>query len=525
MSATTPLQTGKITYTSASTDMNQFHRLFDEALIRARAKSGGFYPLYISGRAIKPAEKPFDVRSPADSELVLGRFAPANQAHADSALKAAKKAQRDWGARPWQERVRIIKKAAAIIRARKFDIAAMMSLEVGKNRLEAMGDAEESADLADYYSDQMRDAHGFLKQMDRLLPNENAISTLRPYGVFVCIAPFNFPMALSTGMSTAALLAGNAVVYKPAEQTPGTGLLLYECLRDAELPPGIFHYLPGDWRTGEALWKHPLADGVVFTGSKEVGLRIAREFSKNYIKPALMEMGGKNAAVITKSADIDMAAEGVVKSAFGLQGQKCSACSRVYVDSAVADAFIEKLIAKTAAIKKGDPAKKDVYFGPVISKESVKRFVKTAALAKKTGKILIGGGTMAGKDFAKGFFVDPTIAELPLGSELFRRELFLPFLAVGRVKSLNQAIAEANKAEYGLTAGIFTQKKEEIERFFNEVEAGVCYANRKSGATTGAWPGVQPFCGWKGSGSTGKGGCGPYYVTQFMREQSRTIME
>ncbi len=257
----------------------------------------------------------------------------------------------------------------------------------------------------------------------------------------------------------------------------------------------------------------------------KVGMRLAREFSEKWPKPVLMELGGKNPAVVTESADLDMAAEGVMKSAFGLQGQKCSACSRVYVDKKVADAFTKLLVEKTKAIKIGEPSQKDVYFGPVINRKAVETFLGAVESAKKGGEILIGGTKLTEGALAKGHFVAPTIARLPLNHELFQRELFVPFLSLGIVSGLDEAIAESNKAEYGLTAGIFSAKRAEIDKFFDEVESGVCYANRRTGATTGAWPGVQSFCGWKGSGSTGKGGCGPYYVAQFMREQSRTVME
>jgi 1-pyrroline-5-carboxylate dehydrogenase len=197
----------------------------------------------------------------------------------------------------------------------------------------------------------------------------------------------------------------------------------------------------------------------------------------------------------------------------------------VYVHEKVYDAFVAKLLEKSRAIVKGDPSQKDVYFGPVINAKAVKTFEGAVESAKRGGKILLGGERLKGGAFDKGNFVAPTVAELPLDHELFFRELFVPFLAVGKVTSMDQAVAESNKAEYGLTAGIFSAKRAEIEKFFDEIESGVCYANRPTGATTGAWPGVQSFCGWKGSGSTGKGGCGPYYVAQFMREQSRTIME
>jgi 1-pyrroline-5-carboxylate dehydrogenase len=327
-------------------------------------------------------------------------------------------------------------------------------------------------------------------------------------------------------MSAAALVAGNAVVYKPAEDTPWTGIKLYEVYRDAGVPPGVFSYLSGTGdEAGEALWRHPGVDGVVFTGSKAVGMHIYQGLSRQWIKPCLLEMGGKNAAIVLDSADLDAAAEGVTRSAFGLQNQKCSATSRVYVHAQVARAFIAKLVERTRALTLGDPTIRDVYFGPVINAAAVERFTRAVAQARREGTIVLGGERLQSGSFDRGHFVAPTIAELPLASSLFFEELFVPVLAVGQVTGLDQAVVEANKAEYGLTAGIFSGRPEEIERFFDEIEAGVCYANKRTGATTGAWPGAQPFTGWKGSGSTGKGGCGPYYVAQFLREQSRTVIE
>ncbi|HXI20092.1 MAG TPA: aldehyde dehydrogenase family protein, partial [Gemmatimonadales bacterium] len=438
----------------------------------------------------------------------------------------AVQAQRGWAHSPWRERVRVLRRAAELIRERKFELAAIMSYEVGKNRLESMGDAEESADLIDYYALQVEDHDGFTREMTRLTPIERNTEVLRPYGVFAVIAPFNFPLALSTGMSSAALLGGNAVVYKPAENTPWTGLKLYEIYRDAGLPAGVFNFITGHREdVGEPLWRHPGVDGVAFTGSKAVGMRIFHGLSEKWVKPCLMELGGKNATIVMDSADLDAAAEGVMKSAYGLQNQKCSATSRVYVHRAVAKPFLEKLIEKTRAIRMGDVTQRDVWFGPVINQRAVERWERAVAQARQEGTILLGGERLTGTPFDKGYFVAPTIAELPLGSTLFLEEIFTPFLAVAAVDGLDQALAETNKAEYGLTAGIFSAKQAEIDRFFDEVESGVCYVNKRSGATTGAWPGAQPFCGWKGSGSTGKGGCGPWYVQQFMREQSRTVIQ
>src|SRR5213596_4240666 len=332
----------KVTYTSANVDWELFHRQFDEALARVRAQLGRDHPLYIGGDADGQESGALLVdTSPIDTSVVLGRFAAATAPQVDRAVAAARAAQPAWLHRGWRDRVTTLRKAAGLIRDRKFELAAIMSLEVGKSRLEAMGDAEESADLIDYYCQQVEDADGFVRPMGRITPVERNTDVLRPYGVFACIAPFNFPLALSTGMSSAALVAGNAVVYKPAEEASWTGLKLYEIYRDAGLPPGVFNYLSGYGpEAGETLWRHPGVDGVVFTGSKAVGLRIHQGLATRWIKPCLLEMGGKNAAIVMESADLDAAAEGVVRSAFGLQNQKCSATSRVYVHENVAQSFI-----------------------------------------------------------------------------------------------------------------------------------------------------------------------------------------
>jgi 1-pyrroline-5-carboxylate dehydrogenase len=518
--------TTKITYTSTSGDLEEFHHHFDTALGTIRTAAGALHPFYIDGQAVQTGEEPLVDRSPIDTSVILARFAAAAPVHVEAAVLAARRAQPSWARRPWRERVAVLRRAATIIRERKYELAALMSLEVGKSRLEAMGDAEESADLIDYYCQQVEEADGFVRPMSRITPVERNTDVLRPYGVFACIAPFNFPLALSAGMSSAALVAGNTVVYKPAEDTPWTGLKLYEVYRDAGLPAGVVNLLVGRREEiGDPLWQHPGVDGVVFTGSKQVGMRIHAGLNGRWIKPALLELGGKNAAIVLGSADLDAAAEGVMRSAFSLQNQKCSATSRVYVQREVYGPFVERLIDRTRAIRMGDPSERDVFFGPVINARAVERFERAVEQARAEGTILLGGARLRGAIFDRGHFVAPTIARLPLDSSLFQHELFVPFLAVAEVSGLNEAIAETNRVEYGLTAGIFSGDPGEVERFFDEVEAGVCYANKRTGATTGAWPGAQPFCGWKGSGSTGKGGCGPYYVAQFMREQSRTVIE
>src|SRR6266481_5495714 len=285
MTATAPQQS-KVTYTSANVDWELFHRQFDDALTRVRAQLGRDYPLYIGRDAVPSGGPPIVDASPIDTSVMLGRFATATPEQVGRAVAAAKGAQREWAHRPWRERVATLRKAASLIRERKFELAAIMALEVGKSRLESMGDAEESADLIDYYCQELEDANGFVRQMAKVTAVERNTDVLRPYGVFACIAPFNFPLALSAGMSSAALAAGNAVVYKPAEDTPLTGLRLYEIYRDAGLPAGVFNLLVGHRDAiGDPLWQHPGVDGVVFTGSKAVGMRIHAGLSGGWIKP------------------------------------------------------------------------------------------------------------------------------------------------------------------------------------------------------------------------------------------------
>jgi 1-pyrroline-5-carboxylate dehydrogenase len=321
-------------------------------------------------------------------------------------------------------------------------------------------------------------------------------------------------------MFSAAVIAGNAVVVKPSQATPWTGALLAEAVVEAGLPDGVFNLVQGGPDTGRALVRDRV-DGIAFTGSAEVGREIAGCMSEGpYPRPALAEMGGKNPAIVTASATLEKAVEGVARAAFGLSGQKCSSCSRAIVVDSVYDEFVERVCAFAATLRVGDPADPRSALGPVIDGSAVARFEAAVAEAGRDGRVLCGGG----RPVLNGHFVEPTVVdELPLGHRLTRSELFLPFLTVSRVGSFEQALAEANAVDYGLTAGIFAEDQAEIDTFLEDVQAGVLYVNRRAGATTGAWPGSQSFCGWKSSGLTGKGGLGPYYLPQFMREQSRTI--
>jgi 1-pyrroline-5-carboxylate dehydrogenase len=515
----------RITYSMLSADMAEVHRQFDEALTKVKNSLGKEYPSWIGGNAVTSGRFLED-RNPSDTRMLLARFHKVSKAELDTAFSHAKKAQKAWGATDWKERVRIINKAADLISERRLEISAIMSLEVGKNRLESLGDVEESADLFRYYAKSWEETQGFVRPLGKLSPNENTSSRLRPFGVFAVISPFNFPLALAAGMAGGALLGGNAVVLKPSQDAPWCAQKLFECLRDAGLPDGVFQLVYGTGsELGDALVLHPDCDGIAFTGSKEVGMRIFHQFSKDFPKPCLMEMGGKNPTFVCETADLEKAAEGCMRSAFGLTGQKCSALSRVYVHRSKKEAFLSKLVEKTQPLIVGDPTEASVYMGPLINDRAVAKYFSAVETAKRDGKILFGGKDLREGKLAHGHFVSPTIVEAPATSSVFRDEYFAPFLAVTEFDSLEKAITLSNASEYGLTAGVFSESKEEIQTFMDHIESGVLYANRRTGATTGAWPGVQAFCGWKASGSTGKGGCGPYYASQFGREQSRTIME
>jgi 1-pyrroline-5-carboxylate dehydrogenase len=343
--------------------------------------------------------------------------------------------------------------------------------------------------------------------------------------VFGVIAPFNFPVALSIGMMSAALVAGNTVVFKPSDAAGLTGRLVVEALVEGGLSDGVVNLIYGGEETGKALAEHSRVDGFAFTGSNAVGMTIQRHAaSAQAMRPVLCEMGGKNPAFVTESADLAIAASGVARSAFGLSGQKCSAASKAYVARAIIDEFLDALLQTTNGLAIGDPRQKEVFMGPVIDEDALDRFIKASGEAASAGSIVAGGQRLSGGLFDRGPYVAPTIVRgLPPDHRINRVELFLPFLSVLPFDHLDDAIADANRSAFGLTAGIYTQDQDELDRFLNTIEAGVLYANRASGATTGAWPGFQTFCGWKGSGITGKGGLGRWYVPQFMREQSHTI--
>jgi 1-pyrroline-5-carboxylate dehydrogenase len=509
----------RLTYTSGSIDADT-SATFEAELKRVRKQTPEPFGHTIAGSGVQQGEL-FERRNPAFLEEVASRAHAGGSPLVAQAVQAAREASKGWRYLGYPERCRLLRSAAAAIAERKPEMAAIISLETGKNRVEALGEVQEAVDLIETYCREMEVHEGFRQRLANFAENERNEDVLRPYGVFAVIGPFNFPLALCVGMASAALVAGNTVVLKPSEEAPWSAQLIADVLAEAGLPAGVFNLVHGPPTTGAALVGAEI-DGVAFTGSAEVGRKIAKRMQEGpFARPALTEMGGKNPAIVTAAADLDKAAEGVTKAAYGLSGQKCSSCSRAIVLDAVADDFLERLGTLAEALKIGNPEDEDSFLGPVINEKSVWRFEVAAAEAKSDGRLVAGGA----RPSLPGYYVEPTVvADLPLGHRLTRDELFLPFVSVTRVADLDEALEEANAVVYGLTAGIFSEDPDEVERFFDCIEAGVTYVNRGAGATTGAWPGTQSFCGWKSSGSTGKGGLGPHYVPQFMREQSRTIV-
>lgn len=515
----------RVTYATMSADDEELHAAYDAGIEQAAARLGRDHELVIDGRA-RGGEGVYEERSPIDESIVVGRYAQASPEDVSAAVAAAKAFAPAWAATPWQDRAAILMRAADLISEERSVLAAEMAYSVGKNRLEALGDVEESADLIRYYCHEMEENDGFVKPMNRLSPNEATFDVMRPYGVWGVISPFNFPMALAAGPVGAALVAGNTVVLKPSNMGALLGVELARLLRDAGLPDGAFHLVTGAGPvTGSALTSHPDVAGITFTGSYEVGMGIYKSFASEWPKPAICEMGGKNPVVVSSRADVDLASDGILRSAFGFGGQKCSAASRVYVEEPVYRDVLEALCAKAERIVVGNPLDRDVYLGPVIDAKAVARYAEAVAEARAAGTIETGGERLSDGALAAGHYVAPTVVTADESSWLWTRELFLPFAAVSPVASLDEGLHRANDTEYGLTAGFFSEDDGEVEQFLERIEAGVVYVNRRAGATTGAWPAVQPFGGWKGSGTGGKAGGGPYYVTQYMREQSRTIVE
>ena len=515
----------RITYATMSADNEELNTAYEKALDSAKSKLGQTHGVIVAGEHRTDREV-FEEHSPIDNEILVGRYAQATHQDIDDAVAAADAFQPDWEGMGWEARRDLMLTAADIMQEQVFDLAALITFEVGKNRLEALGDAQETIDFLRYYAKQMTDNDGFIRELSSLSEDENNTSVLRPWGVWGVISPFNFPLALSGGPSIGALITGNTVVVKPSNAGALMALEFYRVMTEAGLPAGALHIVTGGDDAGDYLAHHDDLDGLTFTGSHEVGMYLYRTVNEKRPKPVTAEMGGKNPAIVTKSADLDVAAEGIARGAFGFSGQKCSATSRVYVEDDVYDEFVDKLVARTKDLTVGVPTENGVFVGPVIDREAVERFKEAVAEARSNGgEVLVGGKVVEEGDFARGNFVEPTVATVPLGSWLWEKELFVPLVTVTKVEDLDEGLKLANDTPFGLTAGLFSGDETEIQHWFDRIEAGVTYVNRAAGATTGAWPDIQSFGGWKGSGTSGAGGGGPWYLRQFLREQSRTLIK
>lgn len=518
----------KVTYVSLLAD-DSIHSQYELALDEFRRDLGHHYPMYLGDMEIMSDGGEFEKRSPINTSITIGYFQNGRQQHAKTAINEAKRAFNVWSRTSWQERVRISEEAADLMDKRRFEIAAAVTYEVGKNRLEALAEIGEAIDATRYYAEIMEENRGYSKKMRSGVRGEDCRLICKPCGVWIVISPFNFPFMLANGMALGALITGNCVVLKPTSEAPLTGFLLYRIYHDAGVPVGAVNYVtgPGSEFEKEFTTNSDVA-GLAFTGSRDVGMRLYRQFlaSQPYPKPVVLEMGSKNPTIVTSNADLKKAVEGVTRAAFGYGGQKCSSTSRVYVQRTIKTQFLEALRERIDELVVGDPRDRSTFIGPVINETAVERFITAIEdTTKSRGVVVCGGRVITRNNLAEGYYVEPTVVSgLPDNHRLLREEIFVPFLVVDEFDTLDEALRKANDTDYGLTAGIFSEDQEEIDRFLDQMQFGVLYANRRGGATTGAWPGAQSFVGWRGSGATGRGVGGPHYLLNFVREQSQTLV-
>ena len=478
---------------------------------------GRTYPLWINGEPVTTGDS-FDSVSPADPSRVVGTFAKANTDIADKAVRSAAEAFKTWRRVHPDTRARILIKAAAIMRRRLYELSAWMCYETSKSWIEAYADVCESIDFMDFYSLEMMR----LKGSHPVTPFPGEENDLRyvPLGVGVVIPPWNFPLAICTGMTTAALVTGNAVCLKPASTAPLMAAKLVEILYDAGLPKNALNFVPGPGSTaGDAMVCHPLTRFISFTGSREVGIGIFEKAAKIqpgqiWLKRTVLEMGGKNCIFVDETADLSAAAEAVVTSAFGFQGQKCSACSRLIAHKDIYDKLLEMVVSRTRELTIGDTVAPDNFsMGAVIDESAHKKINEYISIGKGEGRVVLGGGKTPGK----GYFVPPTIiADVSHNARIAQEEIFGPVLAVIKCKDFDEGLDIVNGTEYGLTGALFSTDRMRLERARDEFHVGNLYFNRKC---TGALVDVQPFGGFNMSGTDSKAG-GRDYLQLFLQAKS-----
>jgi 1-pyrroline-5-carboxylate dehydrogenase len=487
-----------------------------EALSHVSSQMRKEYPLIIGGKKIRTKDRIKSV-DPSHISEVVGHVCKADQKLAGKAIEVAAKVFESWKNVPPVVRAQYLLKASSIMKKRKFEMAAWMVVEVGKNWVEADADVAEAIDFLDFYAREM--IRYSLPQPLASYPGEENELVYIPLGVGVVIPPWNFPLAILVGMTVASVVTGNTVVLKPSSDSPVIAAKFMEIMEETGLPPGVMNYLPGSGSAiGDYIVTHPKTRFIAFTGSKEVGLRINELAAKPqtgqiWIKRVIAEMGGKDTIIVDRDADLESAADGIISSAFGFQGQKCSACSRVVAHAKIYNELLKKLTAKAKKIKMGPVKNFENWLGPVSSRHAYESILTYIDVGKREGKLLCGGK----KGEGNGWFIQPTIiADVKPKARISLEEIFGPVLAVIKARNFNEALKIANNTEYGLTGGVYSDSRENLERVRSEFHVGNLYFNRK---ITGALVGVQPFGGFNMSGTDSKAG-GRDYLLLFLQAKS-----
>jgi len=486
-----------------------------EALKRVRAELGRNYDLKIGGNAVQTGET-FTSVNPARPAEVIGTHYAASAKEAEQAVAAAQDAFKTWRKTPVEDRAALLLRAAAVIRERHFEFCAWLTLEVGKYWTEADVEVGECIDFLEFYAREALRQNAATTPIQ--FPGEKNLLRYVPLGVGTVIPPWNFPFAIMAGMTAAAIVTGNTVVLKPSPDAPTIAAKFVALLEEVGLPAGVVNLIQGGPEPGRVITEHPQVHFIAFTGSKKVGLEIHERAAhtqpgQRFIKRTILELGGKDCIIVDADCDLDSAADGTVASAFGFNGQKCSACSRVVVEDAVYDKFVEKLRERVQKLEVGDPAE-NFYSGPVINPVAKERLLKYIEVGKQEGKLLTGGKAL---DIEGGYYIAPTIfTDVAPNSRLAQEEIFGPLLAVIRSKNFDDALEIANDTEYGLTGAIYTSSREKLNRAREEFHVGNLYFNRKC---TGAMVGAHPFGGFNMSGTDSKAG-GPDYLTLFTQGKS-----
>jgi 1-pyrroline-5-carboxylate dehydrogenase len=483
------------------------------AIERVKNELGREYPMIIGGKAVRTETK-FESINPSRKTEVVGRFSEANAEIVNQAVATAAETFKTWSRTAAAERAEYLFQAARLLRERKHYFSAWMIHEVGKTWAEADGDTAEAIDFLEFYGREML-RYAAEQPLTRIAGEKNELRYI-PLGVGAIIPPWNFPLAIMAGMSAAAIVTGNTIVLKPSSDAPTVAAKFAELMREVGLPDGVLNFITGGAQVGEAMVTHPQTRFVSFTGSKEVGLHIVEQAAKRqkgqlWIKRVVAEMGGKDAIVVADDADLDAAAVGVVQSAFGFQGQKCSACSRLIVDEKIHGEFVPKVVELAKKLKIGEPEKADINLAAVINEKAFQKALKYIEIGQaEGGKLLLGGGG----DGERGFYIEPTIIdEVKPGATIEQEEIFAPVLAMIKARDFDRALEIANDTEFGLTGAVYSKSEERLEKARHEFHVGNLYLNRKC---TGALVGVHPFGGFNMSGTDSKAG-GRDYLGLFLQ--------